>query len=149
MVYPWNNPWTEKPASVNMHNRSQVMTKLLHKQVINYIWWMGGNMEEDVMYKMIYNTRLLFNPLGYICGFIGSDNGLLPHDTQILPKPIVTYYHWDPGALTRGQFHKRYLSHQLLNLDRNFWNLTKISLKSPMNVFWIVYTKNSPIANVP
>ena len=43
---------------------------------------------------------------------IGWGNGLLPNGTKPLPGPILTYCQWGPVAVTFGQFHKRYLSHQ-------------------------------------
>ena len=36
--------------------------------------------------------------------------------TKPLPDAILTYHQWDPVTFTWGQFHKRYLRHQLLEL---------------------------------
>ena len=41
----------------------------------------------------------------------------------------LTYHQWAPVTITKGQFHNRYLSHRLLNIDWKvlFWNFIQIS----------------------
>ena len=51
-----------------------------------------------------------------ICFNIGLCNGLLPGGTKPLPRPMLTYLIINMLAFTLEQFHKRYFSHQLLEL---------------------------------
>ena len=51
---------------------------------------------------------------------IGSGNGLLPDGTKPLPEPMLTDSQWSPVIFLLGQFHKRCLNHQSLNLFENY-----------------------------
>ena len=65
---------------------------------------------------------------------IGSGNGSVPSGNKPLPEAMLTYHRWDPVTITRGHFHKTYLSNLLLLLARIFliWNFIQIS-PGPMN----------------
>ena len=59
---------------------------------------------------------------------------MAPDGSEPLPEPMLTDHQWGPVTITRGQFHKRYLSHQLRKLDWNY--ISKISFKSPRGL-WV------------
>ena len=61
----------------------------------------------------------LVTPFGALIWFNNaSGNGLLPDGTKPLPEPMLTNHQWGPvrSCDNHMRHHKRYLSHQLLNL---------------------------------
>ena len=80
---------------------------------------------------------------------IGSGNGLLPDGTNPSPEPMLTYHQWGPVVITWGQFHIKWLSHQLFKLARklissNFIQISQGSMgkrtiiKFTDKIFWVI-----------
>ena len=56
----------------------------------------------------------------YIWVNIGTGNAFLPDGTKPLPAPVLTYHRLGPVTSSLGQFHKKYLSHQSLQLTKSY-----------------------------
>ena len=55
--------------------------------------------------------------------------------TKPLPEPMLTYHQWGPMKTTWVQYHKRYLSHQILRLALKLL-IIRFRSNLPVNFFW-------------